>query len=78
MTLTLDSGRRLSYGRLHVTDATGKELSARMEVPSSGGNELRIVVAASDARYPVTIDPTIIDEDWESMNPVLPGMDYYV
>ena len=29
--LTLDSGRRLAYSRLHVTDAAGKELPARME-----------------------------------------------
>ena len=73
--LTLDSGRRLAYSRLHVMDATGKELPARMEAPSSGGKEFRIIVAASDARYPVTIDPTITDEDWESMNPGMPGVD---
>ena len=66
--LTLASGRRLAYSRLHVTDATGKELTARMEVPSAGGSELRIIVAAQDAQYPITIDPTITDEDWESMN----------
>jgi hypothetical protein len=33
--LTLpDSGRQLAYHRLHVTDATGRELPARMEVAS--------------------------------------------
>ena len=73
--LTLDSGRRLAYSRLHVTDATGKELAARMEPPKGGGKEFRIVVAARDARYPVTIDPTITDEHWESMNTGIPGMD---
>ena len=73
--LTLDSGRRLAYSRLHVTDAAGKELPARMEVPSAAGSEFRIIVAARDARYPVTIDPTITDEDWESMNPGIPGVD---
>ncbi len=29
------SGRKIAYSRLHVTDATGKELPARMEVQSS-------------------------------------------
>ena len=27
-----DSGRKIAYSRLRVTDATGKELPARMEV----------------------------------------------
>ena len=76
--LTLDSGRRLAYSRLHVTDAAGKELKARMEAPSADGSEFRIIVAARDARYPVTIDPTITDEDWESMNPGIPGVDNIV
>ncbi len=30
-----NSGRKLAYGRLRVTDATGRELAARMEVESS-------------------------------------------
>jgi hypothetical protein len=35
--LVLDnSGRKIAYNRLHVTDATGKELTARMEVMESG------------------------------------------
>ncbi len=72
MVVTLDSGRRLAYSRLHVTDATGRELEARMDAPSTGGSELRIIVAAHDAQYPVTIDPTIIDEDWFALGT---GMD---
>ena len=75
MVVNLESGRRLAYSRLHVTDATGKELQARMEMPSTSGKEFRIIVAARDAHYPVTIDPTITDEDWESMNPSIPGVD---
>ena len=48
--LTLDSGRRLAYSRLHVTDADGKELASRMEATSASGKELCIVVDARDAR----------------------------
>jgi hypothetical protein len=32
-----NSGRKIAYGRLRVTDATGKELTARMEVKASDG-----------------------------------------
>src|SRR6266568_2956678 len=32
-----NSGRKIAYSRLRVTDATGKELTARMEVRSAGG-----------------------------------------
>ena len=31
-----NSGRKIAYSRLRVTDATGKELTARMEVLSGG------------------------------------------
>src|SRR5439155_16551013 len=33
------SGRKIAYSRLHVTDATGKELTARMEVIGSGESQ---------------------------------------
>ena len=34
--LVLDnSGRKIAYSRLRVTDATGRELTARMELPTS-------------------------------------------
>src|SRR5205823_2767411 len=35
-----NSGRKIAYGRLRVTDATGKELTARMEVME--GSESRL------------------------------------
>jgi hypothetical protein len=77
--LTMASGRKLVYGKLHVTDVTGRELSAQMIIPAEAGSkELQIIVAAQHAHYPVTIDPTITDADWEVMNPGLPGMDSYV
>lgn len=72
--LTLPRGRKLVYGRLHVIDAGGKELSARMDVSSVAKNELRIIVAAANAKYPVTIDPTITDDDWEIVNDSVPGV----
>ena len=52
------SGRRLSYSRLHVADATGRELAARIEV--SAPDRLAVVVADAAAIYPVRIDPTKI------------------
>ena len=59
------SGREIAYHRLHVTDATGRELEARMEV--SGGQVIRVTVDDRDAVYPVRIDPTFCDCDWISM-----------
>lgn len=36
-----NSGRKIAYSRLRVTDATGKELTARMEVVEQGARRLR-------------------------------------
>jgi hypothetical protein len=70
--LRLDgSGRALAYSRLRVEDATGRELSARLEVLSAG--RLVVSVADANATYPVRIDPTFSDADWVSLNPGLPG-----
>jgi hypothetical protein len=65
------TGREIAYSRLHVTDATGKKLDARMHVAST--DRLRVVVEDSGAVYPVRIDPTFSDADWISMNSGLPG-----
>jgi hypothetical protein len=65
------SGRRIAYSRLHVVDATGKELAARMELTGRGA--LAIVVNDADAAYPVRIDPTFSDANWISMGG-LPGV----
>ena len=48
--------RRVTYDRLKVVDAAGRELVARMDVVS--GNA-RIYVDDANAQYPVLIDPTI-------------------
>jgi hypothetical protein len=79
------SGRKIAYGRLRATDATGRELLARIEV--SDRSEIRnpksemvmaVVVNDADAVYPIRIDPTFSDANWISMNPSIPGANYNV
>jgi hypothetical protein len=59
------SGRALAYSRLRVEDATGRELTARLEVLSP--DRLAVSVADANATYPVRIDPTFSDADWVSL-----------
>src|ERR1017187_1113361 len=66
-----DSGRALAYSRLRVEDATGRQLTARLEVLSA--DRLAVSVADANANYPVRIDPTFSDADWVSLNSGLPG-----
>jgi uncharacterized repeat protein (TIGR02543 family) len=68
--LTLPGGRRLVYGGLHITDAAGQVVDGALAV--ADGHTLMITVADADARYPLTIDPTISDADWRVMNPEIP------
>ncbi|SPE54289.1 exported hypothetical protein [Verrucomicrobia bacterium] len=65
------SGRKLVYSRLRVEDATGRELTARLEVFSAG--RLAVSVADANATYPVRVDPTFSDADWVSLGS---GMSY--
>lgn len=58
------SGRELAYDRLHVFDATGKILPASM---AAAGPDIRIQVDDQEAVYPVCIDPTYSDADWDSL-----------
>ncbi len=69
--LTLPGQRELVYHGLKVTDAEGKELKAQL----SRRDEHTLVIAVNEAqaRYPLTLDPTISDADWQVMNPGLPG-----
>jgi len=70
--LRLDgSGRALAYSRLRAEDATGRELTAHLEVLSA--ERLAVRAADANATYPVRIDPTFSDADWVSLNPGLPG-----
>ncbi|MEY2410612.1 MAG: trimeric autotransporter adhesin, partial [Verrucomicrobiota bacterium] len=64
-----NSGRKIAYSRLRVTDATGKELTARMEVASDRAAPATLAVVVNDAAavYPVRIDPTFSDANWSSM-----------
>ncbi|HEU0011039.1 MAG TPA: hypothetical protein VFT34_14570 [Verrucomicrobiae bacterium] len=60
-----ESGRKLNYNRLRVTDATGRELAAWMELISP--TNLAVVVEDAGAVYPLRIDPTFSDANWSSM-----------
>ena len=59
------SGRKLDYHGLRVTDATGRQLTARLDAASS--TTLAIYVEDDGASYPVRIDPTISDSDWTAL-----------
>jgi hypothetical protein len=51
------TGRRLEFGGLAAFDAVGTTVAARFQVPS--GDRLRIVLAAENAVYPLTVDPLL-------------------
>ena len=50
----------LRYTGLKVLDATGEELAARLEIE---GGDLRLLVEDDAAHYPLTIDPTITQQE---------------
>ena len=57
---TDESGQvRLHYAGLKSWDADGRPVESRLEV---GEKQIRIVVDAQDARFPVTVDPTFFIE----------------
>lgn len=56
--------RVLHYSNLWVTDASGRELPARMKVTTDG--LIRITAVVSDALYPVVIDPLLTTVVWSS------------
>ena len=66
------TSRELAYSRLHVTDATGRELAASMGAEGEAAISIRVEDAG--AVYPVRIDPTFSDADWVAMNPQIPGV----
>jgi hypothetical protein len=53
------TGAGLRYDKLHAFDATGREIEARMKL---AGDQIRIEVADEGAIYPVTIDPTLTQQ----------------
>lgn len=70
-----DSGRKIAYTRLKVTDASGKELPARIEVTERSEIAMAILVNDTAAAYPIRIDPTFSDANWISMNSSILGAD---
>jgi hypothetical protein len=76
--LVLDKSRRgIAYSRLKVTDASGKELPARMQSTCNSEMTLAILVNDTDAVYPIRVDPTFSDANWVSMGGI-PGADSQV
>ncbi len=58
----VDGARKIVYNRLHVTDASGNKLLAKLEVLTD--NRLAITLNDTAAEYPVRIDPTFSDANW--------------
>ncbi|MBI4318624.1 MAG: FG-GAP repeat protein, partial [Chloroflexi bacterium] len=55
----------LRYGELHVEDATGRMLPARLTIVSladSAGQSIRILVDDADAIYPLVVDPLVTSQ----------------
>jgi len=74
--LTLnESGRRLAYSKLRVTDANGIDIASRMEV--SDPARLAILVDDRSAVYPLRIDPTFSDDNWVGIGGILPGLESF-
>jgi hypothetical protein len=72
------SGRKIAYSRLHVTDATGKQLPSSIEVASEAAfrtphSALALAVNDAGAVYPVRIDPTFSDANWLPLGSGLGG-----
>jgi hypothetical protein len=66
LTVTVNSSQRvLTYDRLKVTDANNNSVPAHMQLHAN--NHISIVVDDRSAKYPLTIDPTVGDENWVSM-----------
>ena len=54
-----------SYGGLKVTDAHGTVLRSRLVAV---GSTVRIVVNDHDATYPITVDPTVINDPTDEVD----------
>ena len=82
----IDDGRGATFGRekgealihyrgLKVLDAEGREVAARLEAAERG--ELRLIVEEQTASYPLTIDPTITDQQAYLKASNTEGRDYF-
>ncbi len=67
-----NSGRKIAYSRLRVTDATGKELSARMEVSDGRDAFHRVPIVPGDDRRRGGTHPylVVVVNDAEAVYPV--------
>jgi len=72
MEVKFSCGRALSYHTLKVTDANGKNLASSFI--KTKNNTVTIAVDDKGALYPVSIDPTISDADWQSINGQVLGL----
>lgn len=72
LSLHTEAGRHLVYNKLHITDADGLVLSGQMLAVNA--STLHITVEDSQARYPLLIDPTYSDANWQSLNSGIPGV----
>lgn len=72
--IVLQSGRKLTYNNLKVMDSKEQIIPAQMVVAN---NRITIKVDDSSAQYPLTIDPTVGDENWVSMGGI-PGANGYI
>jgi len=64
---TSKDGRALGYKKLLVTDADGLTLPASMTAPSAA--RIEIAIDDSGARYPITIDPLLVNLEASVNNP---------
>jgi hypothetical protein len=53
----------VTYGGLSAVDADGRELRAAFELDS---DRLEVVIDASQATYPISVDPTITSYNWQA------------
>jgi len=53
------AGTTISYNKLQAWDASGRELPARMQLAA---NTLSLIIDDSDASYPLTIDPSFVQQ----------------
>lgn len=57
----------ITYAGLKVFDVVGNSLYSTFTWKNE--NTVSIVIKHSDVKYPIYIDPTYLDEDWESLSP---------
>lgn len=61
------SNRLIQYSNLNVFDRTGRRLLSHFAQITK--DSISIIVEDSGAVYPIYVDPTYLNEDWESMSP---------